>query len=98
MNPFVISQTYSRKAELISKFIVTSATICRSINDHDVLVGLRLRINQKIRILVHTRQLFIETKDEIVGFTSENNTDLTWEKVFGTLIDIQNSSNNLYFP
>ena len=45
MNPFVMSQTYLRKAELISKCIVTSATLSRNINDRNV--GLRRRINQQ---------------------------------------------------
>ena len=98
MNPFVISQTYSRKAELISKFIVASATLCMSINDHDVLVGLRRRINQQNSNPSAYSSTIHRNKDELVGFTSENNTDLTWEKVFGTLTDIQNSRNNIYFP
>ena len=47
MNPFVMSQTYLRKAELISECIVASATLRRSINDCDKLVGLCGRINQQ---------------------------------------------------
>ena len=47
MNPFVMSQTYLQKTELISECIVASATLSRSINNRDVLVGLRRRTNQQ---------------------------------------------------
>ena len=47
VNLFVMSQTYLRKAELISECIVASATLMRSINDCDELVGLRRGINQQ---------------------------------------------------
>ena len=57
MNPFVMSQTYLQKTELISECIIASATLGRSINDRDVLIGLLIEF-----CLVHTRQLLKETK------------------------------------
>ena len=69
--------TYLRKAECI----VASATFSRSINDRDVIVGLRRRINQQKSNSSAYSSTFHRNKDEISSFTCENNTSLTWEKV-----------------
>ena len=91
-----MSRTYLRKTELISKCIVASATLSRSVNDRDVLVGLSRRINQQKLNSSAYSSTFHRNKDELLSFTCENNTNLTLEKVSDTLIDIQNSNNNIF--
>ena len=84
MNPFVMSQPYLRKAELISECIVASATLSRNINDRNV--WLRRRINQQRSNSSAYSSTFHGNKDEILSFNCENNTNLTWEKIFDALI------------
>ena len=69
MNPSVLSQTHLRKAELISECIVASATLSRSINDRDVLVGLCRRINQQKSSSSAYSSTFHRNKDELLSFT-----------------------------
>ena len=65
MNPFVMSQTYLQKTELISECIVASATLSRSINNRDVLVGLRRRTNQQKSNSSSYSATFHRNKDDL---------------------------------
>ena len=94
-NAFELSQTYLRKAEVISDFITASSQLSLQISNKDLLSSLRRGINQQKLTSLSYSQSFYRNDGELLKFSCENNTQLSWEKVFQMLMDLEISNNNL---
>ena len=96
MAPLALSQTYLRKAQVIADFITTCSVLNTYISDPDLLNGLKRRINQQKSNSSSCRFSFLRKPSELMTFSCENNTKLTWDQVFDSLTDMQNSNNKTF--
>lgn len=96
MNSFALSRSYMQKAEIISEFITASATLTSLMNDRSLINALNRRIAQQKKCSSSYTSIFRRTENELLSFTCENNSKLTWNEVFETLIDMQNSNTNKF--
>ena len=80
MNSFALSRSYLKKAEIISEFLTASATLASLINDRSLIYALNHRITQQKKCSSSYTSTFRRTEKELLSFTCENNSKLTWNK------------------
>ena len=96
MNAFNLSQTYHKKAEIISEFLAAAASLSCIISDRNVINSLNRRINQQKNNNCNFENIFKRREHELLTFSCKNDTKLTWAEVFETLIGMENSSTNTF--
>ena len=96
MNAFNLSRTYHKKAEIISEFLVAAASLSCIISDRNVINSLNRRINQQKNNNCNFENIFKRREHELLTFSCENDSKLTWTEVFETLIGMENSSTNTF--
>ena len=87
-----MSQSYLRKANLITETIVALGALKKMITNRDFLTSLRRRLKQQNDV---TNKSFVRSENELLNFFCENDTKLKWGVVQDNLIDFENSRFNL---
>ena len=83
-----MSQTYLKKANLISDTISVLGTLKRLITDGNFLTALRRRLKQQNSV---TNKYFVQNPNELLNFFCENDTKLKWDMVQDNLVYFENS-------
>ena len=92
LNTYEMSQSYLKKANLITETIVALGALKKMIINHDFLTSLRRRLKQQNDV---TNKSFVRSENELLNFFCESDTKLKWGVVQDNLIDFENSRFNL---
>ena len=75
LNTYEMSQSYLKKANLITETIVALGALKKMIINHDFLTSLRRRLKQQNDV---TNKSFARSENELLNFFCENDTKLKW--------------------
>ena len=92
LSTYEMSQSYLKKANLITEAIVALGALKKMITNRDFLTSLRRRLKQQNDV---TNKSFVRSENELLNFFCENDTKLKWGVVQDNLIDFENSRFNL---
>ena len=92
LNTYEMSQSFLKKANLITETIVALGALKKMIINHDFLTSLRRRLKQQNDV---TNKSCVRSENELLNCFCENDTKLKWGVVQDNLIDFENSRFNL---
>ena len=92
LSTYEMSQSYLKKANLITETIVALGALKKMITNRDFLTSLRRRLKQQNDV---TNKSFVRSENELLNFFCEIDTKLKWGVVQDNLIDFENLRFNL---